>query len=943
MGLTIGELTGFIRFDPSGVDSGASQAESRMRQLGEDMGNAADTAGRTAGQSLGDGIIQGTDGRLRNARGQFVSAGEAAGRGFGDGLSDGAADGADEAADAAVSRMEKMKAGMAVAGVAVGGVLMEGFGQALEQGDITSRLSAQLGATPEEAAKYGKIAGSMYSHGLTEDFQSAADAIRATMSAGLLPPGATNAQIQSISTKVNDLASTFELDLGQAANAVGQVMKTGLAPNAQTALDVITRGLQVMGPRADDIADTFNEYSTLFRQMGLSAADATGIMAQGLKAGARDTDVVADSLKEFVLIAQGGGKEVEGAFQKIGLNGKEMQKVFAEGGPKSKEALDKVFDALRKVKDPADRSALALTLFGTKAEDMQKALFAIDPSSAEAALGKVDGAAKRMGDTLHSGPTHQIEVFKRTVMQGLVNVMGSYVIPALMKIPSIVGQVAAAFATMGGFISDNRVAFTVVATAITAILLPSLITMATTATTSAIATVTAWVTQATAALSTAATYVGVNALIIAGWVRQGAAAVAAGARVVATWILMGVQSMIQAARMAAAWVIAMGPVGWVIAAIVGLVAIIVANWDTVKQWTAAAWDWVWGKVKAVAQFMVDLFMNFSLVGLIIQHWNTIKNATQTAWEWVKNVVMTVVNWMLSFVTSQVNAVKNVVTTVWNAIKTVSSSVWNAIKNVISTVWNGIKTGVTNQVNSVKSVINTAWNAIKGLTSTVWNGIKTVITTMVNGAKNAVSSAVNSIKGFFSTGFNTVKTTVSNAISSVVSTIKGLSGKVKGAVSGAATWLVNAGKSIIQGLINGIKSMAGKVGDAVGGVLKGARDLLPFSPAKKGPFSGKGWTLYSGRSISEALAKGILQRKRRVAEATKRAVLAAKRAQVAANSRSTAFQTGQQAQYTATGQEIAGVQNGYGGRMLSIQNYYESNNGSAKQTAVELEWLARARG
>jgi phage-related protein len=72
-------------------------------------------------------------------------------------------------------------------------------------------------------------------------------------------------------------------------------------------------------------------------------------------------------------------------------------------------------------------------------------------------------------------------------------------------------------------------------------------------------------------------------------------------------------------------------------------------------------------------------------------------------------------------------------------------------------------------------------------------------------------------------------------------------------------LFRAGTSIIQGLIDGIKSMIGKVTGAIGNVLSAARNLLPFSPAKEGPFSGKGWTLYSGRSISEALAQGIRER------------------------------------------------------------------------------------
>ena len=942
MSLSIGELTGFIRIDPSGVDDGVNQAENRMRQAGQTMGSDADRAGQAAGQALGGGLVRGADGSIRTSSGALVRAGQQAGDDVGEGLTDGATQGGEDAAAGAESGLSKLKMAAAGIGLAAGGALMAGLGDAMEQGQITGRLGAQMGKTPAEAQKYGKIAGAMYADAITEDFQGAADAIGATMSAGLTPPGATNAQIKSIATNVSDLANTFDLDLGQAANAVGQIMKNGLAPNAQSAMDVITRGLQVMGPRADDIADTFNEYGTIFRQMGLSAADATGIMSQGMAAGARDTDVVADSLKEFVLIAQDGGKQVEGAFKSIGLNGKEMQKVFAEGGPKSKAALDQVFDALRKVKDPAQRSSLALTLFGTKAEDMQKALFSIDPSKAAASLGKIGGAADRMGDTLRDNAGTKLEAFKRGLQQGLVNMIGTYVIPVLMKIPSVASQVGQAFATMAKFIESNKTTFIAIASIITTLMLPSLISWATTAATAAAANIAAWATSSAAAVTGAARAVAANALVIAGWIRSAATTAASAAVVVAGWVMMGVQSMIRAAQMAAAWIVAMGPVGWIIAAVVALVALIIANWDTVKSWTLAIWDWVWNKIKAIAGFLVTLFMNFTLVGLIIKHWDTIKAATQAAWDWVKNAVMTVVNWMISFVTGQFNAIKSVITTVWNAIKSVSSTVWNAIKSAVMSIINAVKTSVTSQFNAIKSVITSVWNAIKSVTSSVWNAIKSTITSLVNGAKSAVSSAINSIKSFFSSGFNAVKSTVSNAISGVVSTIKGLAGKVKGAISGAGQWLVSAGKSIIQGLINGIKNMAGNVVSAVKGVLSKARDLLPFSPAKTGPFSGKGWTLYSGRSMMTALAKGISQKKATVAQAVAANMKVAQRKANLAQ-----YQTQKYVAQTATtdayGNEMAGAQNGTNARALQIQNYYEAESGSARATAVELEWLAKARG
>jgi hypothetical protein len=84
--------------------------------------------------------------------------------------------------------------------------------------------------------------------------------------------------------------------------------------------------------------------------------------------------------------------------------------------------------------------------------------------------------------------------------------------------------------------------------------------------------------------------------IVAAAGRMAVAAVATGARVVGAWLLMGVQSLLHAGRMALAWVVAMGPVGWVIAAIVGLAALIFANWDSIVAFTKSAFqkvgDWL---------------------------------------------------------------------------------------------------------------------------------------------------------------------------------------------------------------------------------------------------------------------------------------------------------------------------------------------------------------
>ncbi|MFI0268559.1 phage tail tape measure protein [Streptomyces luteogriseus] len=433
MALTVGELNAVLSVDDRAVSPALRRAENALRSSGQQMGDDAERTGQQAGEGLGEGIVRGADGRLRNARGQFVAAGRRGGDAVGEGLTDGAADGADEAVEQTTSRMDRLKMAAAGVGLAAGALLMDSFMQAMEQSQISGRLAAQLGATPAEAQRYGKVAGQLYADAVTADFQTAADTISAVMRAGIAPPDATEAQLKRISTQVSDLATTFDLDLGQAANAVGQTLKTGLAKNGTEAVDALTAGLQRMGPRADDIADTFNEYSTIFRNLGLDVTTTTGLLTQGMAAGARDTDVVADALKELTLITQGGGKAVDEAFGKIGLSGKKMQAAFSEGGPAARKALDEIFDRLRKVKDPADRAQLAVALFGTKAEDTQKALFSLDPSKAVDALGKVGGKADEMGNRLRDNSGARLEAFKRGLQQGVVDFLGNQVIPPMMK------------------------------------------------------------------------------------------------------------------------------------------------------------------------------------------------------------------------------------------------------------------------------------------------------------------------------------------------------------------------------------------------------------------------------------------------------------------------------------------------------------------------------
>jgi phage-related minor tail protein len=354
--------------------------------------------------------LQGFAGDLRRqVVGPTEEAGSTAGEGFG----------------------SKLKAGILAGALAAGAVGAKALSDAFEQASITKKVQAQLGATSKEAAKYGKVAGQLYTKGVVDNFEAGAEAIKATVQGGLVPPDATNKQLESIATKMSDVATTFGTDMSMQTQAVSAMLKNKMAPDAEAALDTIAYGFQKLGPNAEDLLETFQEYSVQLRKLGLDSNDALGLFSQGLQAGARDTDIIADAFKEFSIRAIDMSDSSREAYKALRLDAKEMEAQIGKGGESARAGLDKVLDKLREMKDPVKREAAAVGLFGTQAEDLGTALLALDPSKAVGTLGKVGGTAREMGKTLRSGPLYELKTFKRELEQGLVNFMGAQVIPAI--------------------------------------------------------------------------------------------------------------------------------------------------------------------------------------------------------------------------------------------------------------------------------------------------------------------------------------------------------------------------------------------------------------------------------------------------------------------------------------------------------------------------------
>ena len=507
----------------------------------------------------------------------------------------------DRGLDEVPNKLKRAGAKAAQAGAAVGASIAVAMGGALVEAMSreagSDKLAAQLGLSDADSARMGKVAGEVYAGAYGDSLGQVNDAIGAiTLRVG----EGSDAWLKTTTQSVLGLSATFDQEAGSIATAVGQMLTTGLAKNSGEALDIITRGFQVGNDKAGDFLDTLNEYGGQFQKLGVDGATATGLLSQGLQAGARDADLVADAFKEFSIRAVDGSTTSAAGFAALGLSAKDMTATIAAGGPGASAALDTVLDRLRGMKDPVAQSGAAVALFGSQAEDLGAALYALDPSAAVAGLGQVEGAVDGLNKTAGDNATTSLESFKRQIMSTFVDFVGGKALP-------IVNGFAASLATgLGPAVEAVTPAVQAAGAAAMALgaAIPTPILQGAAIVVGTLATVLGVQAAATAAASAATgIYTAVKAIFISttnaetgavtlstlakigNTVQSGAAAVATGVWTAAQWLLNAALSA--------------NPLGLVTLAVAALVAGVVIAYresETFRNIVTGAWDAVQGRI-----------------------------------------------------------------------------------------------------------------------------------------------------------------------------------------------------------------------------------------------------------------------------------------------------------------------------------------------------------
>lgn len=331
-------------------------------------------------------------------------------------------------------------AGLAAAGAAAGGLFAKGVVDNMNIEKANDKLAAQLGLTEKEAASAGKVSGAVYADNWGASIDEVNDAIKAVGTNITDIGDLTEDELKGMTEAALAYSSTMGKDVNLATEAVGAMLKNGLAKNATEAFDILTAGSQQGVDKADDLLETFQEYSPQFKKLGIDGKDALGLLSRGLKAGARDTDVIADGFKELSIRVIDGSTLTKQSFKDIGLNADKMAEQFGKGGETARKATQQVIDGLLGIEDPVKRNIAGTGLFGTQWEDtIQQILPSL--ANTEGAIENVDGATKRMADTVGDNAAGKVETLKRKFEQWTQRMAGS---------ESQAGLAATALVTFGG-------------------------------------------------------------------------------------------------------------------------------------------------------------------------------------------------------------------------------------------------------------------------------------------------------------------------------------------------------------------------------------------------------------------------------------------------------------------------------------------------------------
>lgn len=416
----------------------ARRAEIRAIRDATNAYEEYERAAESAGQQGGQNFLSGLSGAGAGASGQDM-ADEFAG-GF-------ASSSALMRLGAAGGPIGLALAGLATLGVLAGRELAQGISEGMATLQMQDVFQGRMGLDEASMAQYASAAGAAFANNWGASVADNLATAQVALQSGIIDTGATDAEVQTVIEQLQGMAMITDATTAELSRSITTMMRSGMAGSVSEASDIIVAGFQNGLDVSGDWLDTINEYSTQFRKLGLDSGQVLTLLSQGMKGGARDTDKVADSLKEFSIRAVDGSKTTREGFEALGFDADEMGRRFAAGGDQASVALGSVLTALRNIDDPMQQGLIWTRLFGTQFEDMGDAINQFDMSSVGDEFVNLQGTSASSTKSATDNFKSEWDGAIRSVQQGFADLKTSVAdwftgLPFIEDLPGMLKQAA---------------------------------------------------------------------------------------------------------------------------------------------------------------------------------------------------------------------------------------------------------------------------------------------------------------------------------------------------------------------------------------------------------------------------------------------------------------------------------------------------------------------
>lgn len=294
------------------------------------------------------------------------------------------------------------------------------------------------------------------------------------------------------------------------------------------------------------------------------------------------------------------------------------------------------------------------------------------------------------------------------------------------------------------------------------------------------------------------------------------------------------------------------------------------KWEEVKTWITTKCT----EIKAnLDLWWADVKLNWD------NFWNGLGLKVQETWQFFLDWIEIKKTEIKTAIDTWITEVRTNWDNFWNGLGVKVQETWQFFLDWINIKKTEIKTSIDTWITEVKTNWETFWNGVGSFLQVKWDEmvlwvrtkadeIKTNITQFGLDVKTNWDNFWNGVNSKLEEIWNTMVKFIETKVNEAVEWVKSLPGKAKEALDLGVGSLASSGASLISGFIGGMGSMLEAAKRKAAEIVQAVKDFFPSSPAKVGPFSGTGYTPYSGRALVKDFADGMMSNMSKVREATK---------------------------------------------------------------------------